>query len=769
MTEKIVIKSETELKLREFEKSREKKKARETYGFLEQEKKEELFVKYLERYSFLEADYVFQKTKAITKNDYEHLKSVYIQQYIQKNLDIKIDKEKALALSKMDRHLLVRARAGSGKTRLIACKTALLIETEKVDADHVMILAFNKKAANEIRNRIRKQFGLVQFSNARTFHSLAYQLTTPSETILYDEKDDPSTHHLTQFVKKCILDDWNPAFQEEMYEAFRTELREMENAGDLLNPNEYYHYRRERLPQITLRGERVKSLGEKFIADFLCEHDIRYTYEKPMYWDKRIYRPDFCLFYQEKNYVIEHWGIDENDPRKTVPYDWNKSWDDYHKEIGKKRNFADSKDFILIETSISDLRKGRKQFEILFKEKLEKSGISCNPLPREEVMRRIKDFHISRMSELFTQFIQKAQKAEMTANDVQKKRQELDIQDTRTLIFLKLAQRVYARYEKKLTEGSYTDFDRLLTDAINLIESTKGECSIKVNERRVKIKDLKWVLIDEYQDFSHLFYRLISTIMKHNKDVRLLCVGDDWQAINGFAGSDLKYFTNFTFFPETLDKSGEANLLYNYRSTEEIVKYSNRVMSNRGKSAFHIRKNQGGIPVRIFNIDDIFVDNKKFNFYSKLDPQKQDDPGFIKARHLKKCYEILSDNPDKTCAILYRKWKIHGSNLDEFRRKLRRILIRDKIWDFEAFEKKVKVSSVHGYKGLEEDIVIILDACNGRFPLLHPDHQLFSIFGQTENDLLEEERRLFYVALTRAKEKLYILTEKENRSPFLPS
>jgi DNA helicase-4 len=77
------------------------------------------------------------------------------------------------------------------------------------------------------------------------------------------------------------------------------------------------------------------------------------------------------------------------------------------------------------------------------------------------------------------------------------------------------------------------------------------------------------------------------------------------------------------------------------------------------------------------------------------------------------------------------------------------------------------VGTVHSFKGLEEEIVILVRVCEGAFPLLHPDDSLFTIFGQSEIDVLEEERRLFYVAITRAKERLYILTEQGRESPFL--
>lgn len=81
--------------------------------------------------------------------------------------------------------------------------------------------------------------------------------------------------------------------------------------------------------------------------------------------------------------------------------------------------------------------------------------------------------------------------------------------------------------------------------------------------------------------------------------------------------------------------------------------------------------------------------------------------------------------------------------------------------------QKIANSTVHKFKGLEAEAVIILRACDGAFPLLHLDNSHFELFGQTEKHVLDEERRIFYVGVARPAERLYILTEKENKSIFL--
>jgi DNA helicase-4 len=82
---------------------------------------------------------------------------------------------------------------------------------------------------------------------------------------------------------------------------------------------------------------------------------------------------------------------------------------------------------------------------------------------------------------------------------------------------------------------------------------------------------------------------------------------------------------------------------------------------------------------------------------------------------------------------------------------------------------RVSISTAHGYKGLENDAVIILDAIERRYPLIHPDWRFNQVFGSSMEKIIEEERRLFYVAATRSKELTYIITSSDQPSDFLSS
>jgi len=739
----------------------------------------------LETEQYPRADSLYLQVKDyFPLEEYLQKKIRWVQKTFSNILSIYLSEEQARAITHIAKNSQIIARAGSGKTLSLACKVVFLIDYYKINPDQILVMAFNRSAANEIRNRIHREYKQPSFDNARTFHGLAHQLVQPTESLLYDDKEDLVTRKMTLFVQQLLKEQIrNPVYIEKMYMFFRKEMREIERAGYLLDDETYFDFRRN-LRQITLNGERVKSVGEKIIADYLFEHDISYGYEKVWLWGSQIYRPDFSIYEQQKDFVIEHWGIDENDPAKQVPDDWSQTWEEYYAVMQAKRAFWNEKSVVLIETSIRDLRLGREAFEAILKSKIAQAGIHKPKLTSAELFHKIrdKDYTITRLTELFTQFIQRAKKKVLKAHNVQKLLQNYQPKDDREAVFLDLACRVYMEYEQALTRQQKIDFDDLMMRATNKVHETNGECEISLGNpknRTIRMNDLRWILIDEYQDFSELFYRLITAIQKYNTRVQLFCVGDDWQAINGFAGSDLQFFNRFN---DWVNDAQVAYLVTNFRSRAAIVKTGNALMQGYGRPGEHLPQNNGG-DVHIEYMDDVWIELRNNEAVTN---QKTDDERFlitdvaangmdkksnriVASKYLKKCYQIITspENQGNSIAILSRTNWIDGVRLNDFKNKLVASFTPTDLEAWENPKDKIDVQTAHKYKGLEADLVIILGACNGAFPLLHPDNALFEIFGKTLMDAFEEERRLFYVALTRAKSSLYILTEQGRESVFL--
>jgi DNA helicase IV len=750
------------------------------------EKTEQKLESLLLKQGLLVADEYFRKQSVFGVDEYETHRRKRISKFLSEHLDFPFNNEQVDAIGAISSNVLLKARAGSGKTSVVAGKTYFLVEHERVHPDHVMLLAFNKKAADDITRRIRKDYGLVDFKNARTFHSLAYQLVQPKEDLLFDEGgENLSTKRQSKFIQRIVKQAINPVFKEEMYRVFKTEMRELENIGELLSSEDYLLYRRNH-KQLTLRGDYVKSLGEKYIGDFLFEHGIKHRYEKIWDWKKENYKPDFTVFANSDtpNIVIEHWGIDENDPSYSIPEHWTESWLEYKAVMEGKRAFWEEYNrknpadpVLLIETSIVDLAKGRNHFEHILRSKLSAHGIKLLKLSDEELYKRLEMVHLVRLTIMFTQYIQKARKQRLSPGELKKRIDKIDRTNDRVCIFAVMANAIYRKYLEELKRTNSIDFDELIERAVGIINKSHGNCDIRtLDDRRVKLSELRWLMIDEYQDFSLLFHDLIESIRKHNNNVRLFCVGDDWQAINAFAGSNLRYFTNFDSY---VIPSETRNLLTNYRSVTNIVELANKSMEGRGEEAiahsnkvgriFKCYTNKVFIKLRQDNSAEAKFDRKFLSFERVQGKIENIDKGLVVGRMLKACHLIITrrENLGKTIDILSHKRRLSQwyDGLEVFRNKLKKTFKEYPIYP--DFDKKVRVGTIHSFKGLEADIVIMLNVVRGEYPMIHPDEELYEIFDSTPKDILEEERRLFYVGMTRAKSKLYFFTEEKRESEFI--
>lgn len=696
-----------------------------------------------------------------------------------------MDEEQIRAIALPSERLLVQARAGSGKTRTICARAVLAIQDESLTTNQVLILAFNKAAAGEVQERVHKKLDTDDYRNARTFHSLAYRLVSPMEKLLFDEGEEPSVSEQSKFVQRLLERILNPAFKERLVEFFRKELTEIERIGRDLPPGEYFSFRRS-LEHITLKGKRVKSNGEKFIADFLFEHGIPYEYEKVWEWkpdflgSKTPYKPDFSILMNGKDYVLEHWSLAPGDPDATLPEHWDMSASEYREQIRSKRDFwALKKEVPFLETHTGMMRNGRDVFESHLAAVLDRGGIQPRKLPKEEIVKRVfeNEFHISRMAGLFLQFIQRAKKRGWSPDEVSRR---IDVarssgSEPHIEIFHELALRMYREYEAKLKESNDIDFDDLLVQGTEKLETLGGDATISLGRgTSIRIGQLKWILLDEYQDFSELYYRMIRAILRAAPKARLLGVGDDWQAINEFAGAELRFFDDFAkYFPG----GHRARITTNYRSDRIIVDTGNRLMKGRGhvgRTALNAKS--GSIKIRC--LDDVWVTFRTGErwrrdreadavYFPKAMWSRPSESELRCARALKVCAEIVRDAPDQITLLLSRTGWAYGLRLNDFRDRLIRALSDGHGMDPKHVEDTIEVITAHQSKGREAHTVVVLDATARQFPKVHPDGLLFELFGVTPRKVLEEERRLFYVAVMRAKHRLFALTRKGEESPFL--
>ena len=645
-----------------------------------------------------------------------------------------------------------------------------------------MILAFNKMAADEIGERVRSTSGVAEYRNARTFHSLAYQLAAhQGRSLVFDDGNlQPSRRKQSQFLERVIHSVLNPAFREKLYEFFRWEIEQIDRIGSNLVGEEYLAFRRS-ITDYSLGGDSVKSNGEKFIADFLFEHGINYKYEKA--WSSRpsdslqgaAYRPDFSLLVGDRDLIWEHWAIDPDNPDAKVPEWWKTSTQDYRDQIEVKRHFWRQRNIHLIETHADMLREGREAFERRLQRVLGEHGIELRKLDHADLVKRVAEAPrtISRLTGLFLGFISRAKKRGWDVKQTASMIAENSDTEPRNRVFHELAVRAYAEYEKLLVKEWSWDFDDLLISATEQAQEHGRFAEIKLGPKRyIKLGDLRWILIDEFQDFSELYHRLIRVILDANPGIRVVAVGDDWQAINGFAGAQLSFFENFNAH---FDNAGTANVSTNYRSDRAIVGAGNKVMRGYGQIARAFSAWVGDIQAK--DIKNVWV-NADDHVGSLCLDAASDANGRVDyelAKAVKICTDFIVDSVFEqdggrwlpNVLILARTNRSYGLKHEAMKERLLSVLEQHPRLRDIGNDIQLEVLTAHKAKGKEAHTVIVLEATAKQFPKIHADNQLFGPFGVTAEDTLAEERRLFYVAVTRAKQRLLLLTEAGSESSFL--
>jgi DNA helicase-4 len=728
----------------------------------------------------------------VSKQDLDVEKATFVQAWIEdfgskRNEKLRgPDAEQAAAIAAINGHVQVVARAGSGKTTTLVSRTLFLLRHCGAKPSEILLLAFNRKAALEIRRRLlellcdgaavaladeigtrikdaskRGRVNLediesravetvasmlkVNMPHVMTFHALAYAVVHPEESLLFDGPDGEA-QGLSRVFQDVIDDHLQvPMFHARIRALMLAHFREdwdrlVEGAFDL-NKDDFLRFRRS-LPKESLGGEHVKSHGEKIIADFLFEHDIAYKYERNHWWSGVNYRPDFTVFSTPKSgVIIEYFGM-----KGDSDYDAMSE--------SKKKYWTDKDGWRLIDFYPSDIAElGDEAFQDRLRVALEEHGVACNRLSEDEIWHRVKERAIDRFTKAVVGFIGRCRKRSWSPSDlgdhIDAHRAASEVESQ----FLDLAYELYAAYLSRLSETGEDDFDGLMQRAASRIND--GETLFLRKSGGGDFKALKFACIDEFQDFSDLFYRLLAAIRLHNEKLELFCVGDDWQAINGFAGSDLRYFEDFSAH---IGEGKQLHIATNYRSASSIVGIGNALMSGLGKPAVAHKDERGS--VWISDLTD----------FEPTLVEKQRHPGdAITPVVVRLASRLL--NEDKDVVLLCRRnglpWFVNYAETDADGRGNVRFLNHVRSFFPKDLRNRITISTAHKYKGLEKAAVIATDIVARSYPLIHPDWVFSRVFGDNPSKIAKEERRLLYVALTRAIDTLVIVTDGSNKSPFL--
>ena len=690
--------------------------------------------------------------------------------YLFKKGNLTLDDDQQTAVITDDKHNLIVAGAGSGKTEVLITRIAYLIKrkSDRIKLERILALAFQNKAANEIKERLKKRYGIDV--EIRTFHSLGKKII---------EDASKRKHRKAPTLKPECSEDWK--YQRYIQRLFEKEISINENLqNDIINfmkrygdeevikqeadfekKEEFYNYQRS-LTYTALDGTKVKSEAEREILNFFLMNkvngkEIKIIYEHPADWMKYknengeeiIPKPDF--YFPDFDIYLEHWAIGKNG---KVP-NWFKGENptkEYVESMNLKKEKYKSNHKILFETSQADYEEGdftkklAQRFLETLKIKEPNTNFELRPLSYRELVNKVWDSaqFVKQMPLNISRFIVIAKTYRLYPKDIEK-RLEKEKWSPKQYSFAKIANHIYEIYQKEFEKGNYIDFSDMINIAVDFLKEDKEFYKNKYDH----------ILIDEYQDISTQRYELIKELMSKNPKCKLFCVGDDWQSIMGFAGSNLDFFINFDKY---FLHPARTDLTKNYRSIKSIVDAGACIIKNNKNQINKktISNNDKSKPILVFSSKH----QKKFftQYYEQIAKHCLDK---IKEYHTNKNY------PYDDFMILMRianKQKLRNFIYDYA--KSLGIPISD-----EADRPNcVHIMSVHKSKGLQARVVMVLNVDKDLygFPceLENPDIFLPAI---KNNDGLrkEEERRLFYVAVTRAKEEVIIYTQKCSESEFI--
>lgn len=290
--------------------------------------------------------------------------------------------------------------------------------------------------------------------------------------------------------------------------------------------------------------------------------------------------------------------------------------------------------------------------------------------------------------------------------------------------FIKLSLKIYQLYKEELDSSNEIDFDDMIMKAKDVVE----KLGIKNN--------YKYIIIDEYQDSSLVRFNLIKSIL-NRQDANLFVVGDDFQSIYKFAGCNLNVMLDFEKYFNDVSIYKISNT---YRFSQELIDIAGKfVMKNKNQISKNLKSSKHlANPIKIV----------KYKNY------KEDFKRLIEKISVKNSILILGRNNKDIYKLIDKDYNV------------------DSDFNIEYIPKNIKMKymTVHKSKGLEADIVILINLVDDimGFPSKLEDDPILNLVSpKIDNYPFSEERRLFYVALTRTKSFVYLYAPFYNESIFV--
>lgn len=669
-----------------------------------------------------------QAAKNFVKADQAEMKEFY--DTIESN---PLTPEQRLAVATDEDATLVLAGAGSGKTSVIVAKAAHLIQRGIRPPEEILLMAFGKDAAAEMATRIEERSGAKV--NALTFHALGNSIIRKAENgapALAAHASDDKTY--TALLRDILFNDIasQPSLRALLLKWFSEFYWPYKSEWDFETKDEYYQYV-EAHELRTFQGELVNSFEEWEIANWLYLNGIAYEYE-PSYEHelsentRTAYTPDFRL--SESGVYIEHFGVRKaqgpggQTRLTTAPHVDRKS---YLEGMEWKRKVHAEHQTILVETFSYERVEGRLTEAL--EEKLAPFA-TPNPIPSEQVFDHlIEKGQVDAFTQVLGTFLRHFKSSGTTTENC-RDRAENSPDKARAAAFLEIFQPVLDAYQARLEDR--IDFEDMIVRATEHVRAGGYK------------SPYRHLLVDEFQDISEGRAKLLKALKAQHSDARIFAVGDDWQSIYRFTGSDIHLMRDFgeEFGGVYAGNSGihsSIDLGRTFRSVDKIAL----------PARTFVLQNPSQITKQVVPAGTTEQPSIRIAYYG----WKQED-------------EVLSStladiesqvNGEQTTVLLLGRYNfLRPDNLPALSRRYPNLAIR--------------FMTVHRSKGLEADHVVVLQASSGRmgFPSEIVDDPILDlVLPKPEEYDHAEERRLFYVALTRARNTVTVLADRQRPSVFV--
>ena len=649
-----------------------------------------------------------------------------------------LDKQQRRSIVSEEDNCLVVSSAGSGKTSSIIGKVKYLTEIKGIAPHRILLISYTNKAATELTERMATD-GLKGY----TFHKLAIDIigkATGTKPSICDNTDS-----LFVDIYHTLLG--NKAFKNSVAEYF---IDYQTNEADW---EQRKNERREKLseqknvqlkamfPDMDGRTIYVRSEQEQKICFVLSSLGVKFRYEEP--YEHQLademhsqYRPDFSIYFEQggitKRIYLEHFGVDEHGlvpswfaKDKGITYE--EANQKYNNSITWKKAAHEKFGTQLLATSSADFH----YYDIRdkLKKMLEDAGVPIQEKTDEELY----DLILPKGSKqekafirLVVTFVTLVKSSCKSVKDILIQAKNAD--DERSVFIIKnIFQPVYERYISALSNNNQIDFTDAILQATEICRTSHPV-------------EYDYIIVDEFQDISVDRYNFLKVLREGNPPAKLYCVGDDWQSIYRFSGSDMALFNQF---PEYFGATEINKIETTYRFGEPLVSLSSHF----------IQRNKSQIQKNIHSFSSEMKTELEFYSYDKRD-------------YCNTIGQLVASIPSDKSIFLLGRYSFEDYYLSFMYQSIK----EGNRFFYVIGKRKIEFLTVHKSKGLEADYVILLQ-CNKDtygFPSLVSDDPVLN-YVLTKSDLFPygEERRLFYVAITRAKMKTLVLYDKRFPSVFV--